>query len=87
MQIGKYKVTSSNASRVQSSLVRVYLDGVILAEIRMGNKSNPLRAIRQWPFSTERAAFVSQLQKSGVSNLDIEEILKFPPAADVQLTK
>ena len=78
MQVGKYKITNSNASSVQSSLVRVYLDGVILAEIRMGNKSNPLRAIRQWPFSTERAAFVSQLQKSGVSEGDIVEILKMP---------
>lgn len=76
MQIGKYKITNSNPSAVQSSLVRVKLDGLILAEVRMGARSNPLKYIRSYPLSVERRSFVEQLRANQVPQEDIEAILK-----------
>lgn len=79
MQIGKYQITNSNPSAVQNSLVRVRLDGVILAEVRLGSRSNPLKYIRSYPLSAERKSFVEQLRANQVPQEDIEAILKPVP--------
>lgn len=79
MNIGKYQITNSNPSAVQNSLVRVRLDGVILAEVRIGARSNPLKYIRSYPLSAERKSFVEQLRANQVPQEDIEAILKPVP--------
>mgnify|MGYP001592005231 CR=1 FL=1 len=78
MNIGPYRITNSSAGAHQSSMTRVYLDGVIIAEVRMGTKSNPLKWIRTRPLSGERAQFVNQLRANGVPDEDVKAILAVP---------
>lgn len=75
MIIGQFVVTSSNSSKSQTASCRVKKDGVTIALMYFGSRSNCLGYIRSNPQSKERLEFVRTLKSAGLSDEDVHLIL------------
>ena len=65
MKIGKYKISNTNGNAYARDAVRVYEDGLKIAEV-FPPSQNPLGYIRRHPGSKYRLQLVEQLKSAGV---------------------
>ena len=83
MKIGSYDVTQGNGGVKSSTGVtypprlRIMLNGCILAQVFPGH-ARPLHWVRKWANDPARKELIAQLRANGVSDDDVQMILKFP---------